>query len=40
MFANPLINLVVVVVLEAISAVVEYLKGKLRNSEFGFNQYA
>ncbi len=38
MFAKPLLNLVLVVVLEAISAVIEYLKGMLRNDDYGFNQ--
>ena len=45
MFANPLLSLALVIIVEAISAVVDYLKTKLmnhinRNSEFGFNQYA
>lgn len=45
MFANPLLSFALVVLVEAISAVVDYLKTKLmdhinRNNEFGFNQYA
>lgn len=45
MFAKPLLSFVLVILVEAIGAVVEYLKTKLmdhinHNSDFGFNQYA